>query len=107
MLYYVRIDVSDGIYINKTSASKDYDIWHYWYFLIKRFKFKSYVCSRCHDLLMKSRNLNNIYILNNKIADYCCVISGISNSEAVKLLKNIGLTEKSGALYKNEYQEQF
>ena len=56
---------------------------------------------------MKSRNLNNIYILNNKIADYCCVISGISNSEAVKLLKNIGLTEKSGALYKNEYQEQF
>ena len=52
-------------------------------------------------------NLRDIYILNNNIADYRCIITGISKSEAVKLLKNIGLTEKSGTLYKNKYQEQF
>ena len=35
MLYYYRIDVSEGIDVNKTSASKECDIWHYWYFLEK------------------------------------------------------------------------
>ena len=34
MLYFDRIDVSEGIDVNKTSASKDCDICHYWYFLI-------------------------------------------------------------------------
>ena len=32
MLYSDRTDVSKGIYINKTSASKECDICHYWYF---------------------------------------------------------------------------
>ena len=33
MLYYDRTDVSEGIHVIKTSASKDCDICHYWYFL--------------------------------------------------------------------------
>ena len=32
MLYYDRIDVSEGIDINKTSASKECDICHNWDF---------------------------------------------------------------------------
>ena len=32
MLYYDRIDVSDGIDINKTSVLNECDICHYWYF---------------------------------------------------------------------------
>ena len=32
MLYFDRIDVSGGIIINKTNASKECDICHYWYF---------------------------------------------------------------------------
>ena len=39
MLYYEIIDVSEGIDINKTSASKECDICHRWYFLNKGFKF--------------------------------------------------------------------
>ena len=35
MLYFGRIDVSEGIDVNKTSASKECIIWHYWYFLDK------------------------------------------------------------------------
>ena len=30
MLYFDRIDVSEAIDINKTSASKECDICHYW-----------------------------------------------------------------------------
>ena len=52
MLYYDRIDVYEGIDFNKTTASKECDICHYWYFLHKTFKFQPYKCNRCHDLLM-------------------------------------------------------
>ena len=57
MLYYDRIDVSEGIDVNKTSASKEYDICHYWYFLNYNFKFHPNICNNCHDLLMMSINV--------------------------------------------------
>ena len=37
MLYFDRIDVSEGTDINKTSGSKECEIYHYWYFLNKVF----------------------------------------------------------------------
>ena len=57
MLCYDRIDVSEGIDVNKTSELKECDICHCWYFLNKRFKFQPNVCNRCHDLLMMPMNL--------------------------------------------------
>ena len=86
MLYYDRITVSEGIGIKKASALKECDIWHYWYFLNKEIKFKPYVC---HDLLI---NLSDIAILHIKGSDYCCIISGISKREAIKLFENTDLT---------------
>ena len=41
MLYYDRTDVSEGIDINKASASKECDTCHYWYFLNKERNFKT------------------------------------------------------------------
>ena len=38
MLEYDRIDISEGIDINKTSASKECDICHHWYVLDKILK---------------------------------------------------------------------
>ena len=52
MLYYDRIDVSEGNDVNKTSTLKECDICLYWYFLDKGFKFQPYVFNRCHDLLI-------------------------------------------------------
>ena len=99
ILYYDRIDVSEGIDINKTSKSKECDIFHYWYFLNKGQKFQPYVCKKYHDLLMMSMNLRDIAILNIKgLTDYCSIISRISKSEAIKILENIDMTEKSGPL---------
>ena len=59
---YITIDVSEGIDINKTSTSKECDIFLYWYVLNKGLRFETYVCNRCHDLLMMSMHLNNIAI---------------------------------------------
>ena len=98
MLYFDRIDVSEGIDVNKTSASKECDICHYWYFLNYSFKFQPNVCNRCHDLLMMSMNLSDIAILNIKGSDYCCIISLISKNEAINLMQNADLTKKSRTL---------
>ena len=89
MLYYDSIDVFEGIDVNKTSESIECDICHYWRFLDKRFKFQLDACNGCHDVLMISMNLSDIAILNIEGADYHCIISGISNSEATNLLKKL------------------
>ena len=70
MLYEDRIKVSEGIDINKTSASKEYDICHFWYFLKKEFKFHPYVHNGCHNVLMMSINIANLTINS---ADYRCI----------------------------------
>ena len=57
MLYFDRIDVSEGIDVNQTSESKECNICHYWYFLDKDFKFQPNVCNGCYDLLMMFINL--------------------------------------------------
>ena len=62
MLYFDRIDVSEGIDFNKTRESRECIICHYWYFLHKGFMFKPNVWNRCHDLLMMSMNLIHISI---------------------------------------------
>ena len=43
MLQYERIDISEGIDINKTNVSKWWDICHYWYVLDKVFKYEPMV----------------------------------------------------------------
>ena len=90
-MYYDRIDVSEGIDVNKTSELKECDIYHYWYFLNYSFKFQANVCNRCHDLLMVSMNVRNITILNIKSSDYHCIISLISENAAINLMENADL----------------
>ena len=68
------------------------------FFLDKGLKFQPDVCNGCHDLLMMSMNLSNIAILNIKGADYHCIVSGISKNEALNLMQNIDLIEKSRKL---------
>ena len=86
MLYFNRIDVSERTDINKTSGSKDCDICHYYRFLNNCFKFQPNVCNRSHDLLMMSRNLSDIAILNIKGSDYRYIITGMSKNEAIHLM---------------------
>ena len=93
MLYYDRIDVSEGIGINKTRASKE-SARHYWYSLNYSFKFQSNICNRSHDLLMMSINLSDIAILNIKGSDYHCIISLISKMRLSNWCKTLIWPEK-------------
>ena len=98
MIYYDRTDIFGEIDINKTNEWKERDICHYYYLLNKGFKFQPNVCNGYHDLLMLSTNLSYITILNINSAGYCSTISRIRNSEAINLLRNIDLPEKTGTL---------
>ena len=88
MFHSDRINTSEGIDVNKTSASKKCDLCHYWYFLNYSFKFQPNVCNRSHDLLMMSVTLSDIAILNIKGSDFLCIINLISKKEVIHLLQN-------------------
>ena len=97
-LYFDRIEVSEGIDVNKTSEPKVCDICHYWYFLNVDLKFQLTVCNGCHNLLMMLINLCNIAILNINDSNYRCIVSEISKIEVINLMKNIDLPKKCGTL---------
>ena len=67
MLYYDRIDFSEGTDVNETSASKECNICYYWNILKKGFTFQPNVCNRCHEFLMIPMNLSNIAILTLEV----------------------------------------
>ena len=94
MLQYDRIDVSEGIDINKTNESKECMLCHYWYFKDVGYKFQPYLCNGCHAVSMMAYELKNIAILNAKGVDYRCILWGISRDEAVNRLNNSVLEDK-------------
>ena len=81
MLQYQKIDVSDGVDIGKTGASKECELCHYWFFKDIGFKFEEHVCNKCHDLLLMAYSLKNIVILSAKGVTFRCILMGISKNE--------------------------
>ena len=81
MLYYDKIDMSEGIDPTKSNKSRDCVICHNWLFNYG-FKFQDYVCNGCDDLSMLSVNINNIAISTVKNVDYGCIIHN-SKFEAI------------------------
>ena len=88
MLRYQKIDVSERIDVNKTSASKEFELCHYWFFKDAEFKFEEYVCNGCHDLLTMAHSLKIIEILNAKGATFRCLLMDISKNKGLKKVNN-------------------
>ena len=70
MLQYEKTDASEGIDVNKTSASKISELCHYCVFKDVGFKFEEHVCNVCHDLLTMTYGLENVAILSAKGATF-------------------------------------
>ena len=99
MLEYDRIDISERMDINKINASKECDICHYWYFLDKKFNYEPYLCNGCHDLMQKAMNLNDVAIVSIKGNDYRIHFLYMSINDAINIMSNSNLNEKTGSLY--------
>ena len=94
MLQYKKIDVSEEIDTNKTSASKECMLCHYCHFKFVGFKFELRVRNKCHDVLMTAYELKIIAILNVKWVDFTCILWSISRVEAANKLNNPVLEDK-------------
>ena len=98
MLEYDRIGVSKGIDVNKTSASKECDICHHWYFKDIGFKYEPYLHDGCHGLMQKVINFNDVAIVSIKGSDYRTHFRYMSKNDAMNIMENSNLNEKSGSL---------
>ena len=63
MLHYVRIDLLEGIDVNKSNKSKECRICHYWYFLESGDKYEPELCNGCHDISMMAYESENNVVL--------------------------------------------
>ena len=96
---YGRIDISEGIDVNKTNASKECDICHYWYFKDIGFKYKRYLSNGCHDLIKKAMGFNDVAIAYVKGSTYRIRFWYMSKNDAIIVMNNSNLGDRKGVLW--------
>ena len=99
MLEYERIDIWEGIDVNKTNLLKEWDICHYWYFENIGFKFEPYLRNGCHDLMHKAMTFNNIAIVYIKGSAYRIHFWYMSKDDGINIMNGSILLDKRGGLY--------
>ena len=70
-------------------------ICHYWYFKDIGHEYEQYVCNGCQELSVMVYDLHDFMILNIKGVDYRCFVFNMSKNNAIKLLNNSTLDNKS------------
>ena len=98
MLEYDKIDIWEGIDINKTNASRECGICNYWYFRNIGFKYEPYLRNGFHDLMQEAMNFNDFAIASVKGSDYRIHFWNIITDDPVSIIINSDLNDKSGVL---------
>ena len=102
MLKYDKIDVSEGIDVNKTNESKQCMFCHYWYFLNKNFSYGPYTCDACYDIVQRSTDFKNIAIIQIEKTACRIYFQHMSKHKATKIMKKFDLIGKMGHIYCND-----
>ena len=58
-----------------------------------------YLCNGCNDLIQKAMNLNDVAIVSIKGNDYRIYFLYMSKNDAINIMSNSNLNEKTGSLY--------
>ena len=98
MLEYERIDVSEGTDVKKTNLLKECDTCHYWYFKDAGFKYETYLCNGCHDLMQKALTFNIVAIVYVKWSAYKIHFWYMSKDDAINTMNGSNLVDKMGVL---------
>ena len=99
MLEYDRIDISEGIDINKceeTSARSS--LCKFYYFLDKNFSKGPFLCNGCCDMSLKAVSMQNLTIINHNRNHYLVNFAFISKKDAYNLIKNAVIMGEKGTL---------
>ena len=99
MLEYDRIDLSEGIDVNRNIlTSKKCYLCGYWYFINKNFNYQKYMCNGCHDMSTKANSIHNLCIGYNNGNAYRINFVFMSKNDALNLIKNAVIIDKKGTL---------
>ena len=98
MLEYDRIDISEGIDINKCEeASRKCSLCKFYYFLDKNFKYCPYLCNGCY-MSMKAVSTQNLTIINYNGNYYRVIFAFMTKKDAYNLIKNAIIIGEKGKL---------
>ena len=98
MLEQDRIDISEGIDINKTNASSECHIFQYCYFKDIGFNYEPFFCNVCHGLMHKAINFDNAAIVYVKGNAYRIHFWYMDKDDVINIMDNSNLNEKMGVL---------
>ena len=99
MLEYDRIDISEGIDINKCKeTSRKCSLCKFYDFSDKNFKCCPYLCDGCYNMSMKTVSTQNLTIINHKGNYYHIISAFMSKKDAYSLVKNAVIMGKKGTL---------
>ena len=97
-LEYDRRNISERIVVDKTNASKECKICHYWYFKYINFKYEPYFCNDCHSLMQKAVSFNDVAIVYVKGSAYKIHFWYMSKDDTINMMNNDTLIEEMGIL---------
>ena len=99
MLEYDRIDISEGIDINKCKeTSARCSLCKFIILLDKNFGYGPFLCNGCDDMSLKAVSMQNLTIINYNGNHYRVNFAFISKKDAYNLIKNAMIIDKKGTL---------
>ena len=99
MLEYDKINISEGIDINKCEEiSRKCSLCKFYYFLDKNFKHGPYLGDSCYDMSMKVVSTQNLAIINHNGNYYHVIFTFMTKKDAYKLIKNAIIMGEKGTL---------
>ena len=99
MLEYDRIDLSEGIDVNKCEeTSRKCSLWQHYYFLSRNFNYQRYLCDGCHDMSTKALSIQHLTIIYHGGYAYRVNDVFMTKNGAFNLTKNSVIIDKRGIL---------
>ena len=104
MLEYERINISEGIDLNKINKSKECMLCHRWYFLNKNFYYGPYLFDGCYNMTQKSidsKNIDIVYVKGNVYRIHFWYMSKHKRKhkrKGIRLTTSSNLIDKKGIL---------
>ena len=92
MLKYNKIDITEGIDVDKSNKSRE----------CKNFSYGPFTCDGWYNIVQKSRDFKNIAIVRVKNNAYRIYFKDISKHKAKKLMNKFDLIGKTGNIYCND-----
>ena len=98
MIEYDRIDLDEGVDVNKTSSSREFWLCDCWYFLDENFNYQKYYCDGCQDMSMKTVSIKNLAMVYSKGIIFGIHFWNMSKNDAISIMNNSNLIDKKGVL---------